>query len=203
MDFSLRGGREAEQPRQFVHTREGRPPPRSLGLHTLLSVSLNKSSSYLFLLARGYKKGAHVLRSWGSPPPPPSSQLSAQEALWRINRAGPSTAPIYCLQIFFFAFLMKLSIFIMVLAITGMRSGFKASDKEKACALPILSPSLESVTSDKVGHSDSYKAQEIWLGKSNCHTSTGWVGPRARVFAAMCRQNLTHCLFWFQFYQQR
>lgn len=42
-----------------------------------------------------------------------------------VNRAGPSTAPIYCLQILFLAFLMKLSVFIMVLAITGMRSGFK------------------------------------------------------------------------------
>lgn len=56
---------------------------------------------------------------------------------------------------------MKLSIFIMVLAITGMRRALKASDKEKTCTLPFLSPSLESVTSDKVVHSDLYKVREI------------------------------------------
>lgn len=58
---------------------------------------------------------------------------------------------------------MKLSIFIMVLAITGIcyEAALKASDKEKTCALPVLSPSLESVTGDKVGHSDLYRVQEI------------------------------------------
>lgn len=58
---------------------------------------------------------------------------------------------------------MKLSIFIMALAITGMccEAALKASDKEKARALLVLSPSLESVIGDKVGHSDSYRIQEI------------------------------------------
>lgn len=56
---------------------------------------------------------------------------------------------------------MKLSVFIMVLTIQGCEEALKASDKEKPCALPFLSPSLESVTSDKVVHSDLYKAQEI------------------------------------------
>lgn len=89
----------------------------------------------------------------------PGPQLSVLEVLLRVTGAGPSTASIYCLQIFFFAFLMKLSIFIMVLAITGMccEAALKASDKEKTCALLFLSPSLESVTSDKVGHSDLYR----------------------------------------------
>lgn len=58
---------------------------------------------------------------------------------------------------------MKLSIFIMALAITEMccEAALKASDKEKARALPALSPSLESVIGDKVGHSESYRIQEI------------------------------------------
>lgn len=56
---------------------------------------------------------------------------------------------------------MKLSVFIMVLAIQGCEAALKASDKEKTCALPFLSPSLESVTSDKVVHSALYKVQEI------------------------------------------
>lgn len=65
---------------------------------------------------------------------------------------------------------MKLSIFIMVLAITGMcyEAALKASDKEKTRALPALSPSLESVTGDKVGHSDLYRVHEVCLGKSDC-----------------------------------
>lgn len=51
----------------------------------------------------------------------------------------------------------------MVLAIVGMccEAALKTSDKEKTCALLVLSPSLESVTGDKVGHSDSYRGREI------------------------------------------
>ena len=90
-------------------------------------------------------------------------RLRALQAVMRGPRAGPSTASVYCLHVFFFAFLMKLSIFIMVLAITGMccEVVLKASDKEKTCALPVLSPSLESVTGDKVGHSDLFGGREI------------------------------------------
>ena len=83
-------------------------------------------------------------------------RLRALEAVMRGPRAGPGTVSVYCLHVFLFAFLMKLSICIMVLAITGMcyEAALKASDKEKTCALPVLSPSLESVTGDKVGQSD-------------------------------------------------
>lgn len=51
----------------------------------------------------------------------------------------------------------------MVLAITGMccEAALKASDKEKTCALAVLSPSLESVTGDKVGHPDLHRGREI------------------------------------------
>lgn len=55
--------------------RQATTTPRSIGLHTLLSFSLSKSSSFLLLLARGYKKGARVLRSWGSPPAPAPSAV--------------------------------------------------------------------------------------------------------------------------------
>lgn len=57
MDFSFRGGREAEQLWQFVHVGEGKlplPPPQCL--YTLLSFSLSKSLSYLLLLAKGHKE---------------------------------------------------------------------------------------------------------------------------------------------------
>lgn len=51
----------------------------------------------------------------------------------------------------------------MALAITEMccEAALKASDKEKARALPAPSPSLESVIGDKVGHSESHRIQEI------------------------------------------
>ena len=109
----------------------------------------------------------------------PAPWLRALQAVMRGPRAGPSTVSVYCLHVFLFAFLMKLSIFIMVLAITGMcyEAALKASDKEKTCALPVLSPSLESVTGDKVGQSDLYGGREIWLGKSNCHHPNRPGGP--------------------------
>lgn len=105
----------------------------------------------------------------------PSLQLSGLEALVRVTGAGPSTAFIYCLQIFFFAFLMKLSIFIMVLAITRMcyEAALKASDKEKTHALPALSPFVESVPGDKVGHSGLYRLHGICRGKSECQHLDG------------------------------
>lgn len=91
-------------------------------------------------------------------PRTPGPRLRALEALLRGAGAGPSTASVLLSAHPFFAFLMKLSIFIMVLAITGMccEAALKASDKEKTCALPVLSPSLDAVTGDKVGHSDLY-----------------------------------------------
>ena len=58
---------------------------------------------------------------------------------------------------------MKLSIFIVVLAVTGMccEAALKAPDKGKTCALAGLRPSSQSFARGEVGHSDSHTLQEI------------------------------------------